>query len=72
MNEDKNCLTCKHEPEWGEWSQGEYPRVAAKCRHPLIGQKLKVPAVFNYHSKSIIRYSDDSGIHHNCQTWEPK
>lgn len=69
----KNCLTCKHEPEWGEWQSFEkYTWCIGDCRWNKSLQKL--PAVFkDIYKQKIIRYDDDdSGIPRNCPTWEPK
>lgn len=68
---DKNCLTCKYEPEWSEWSGGEYSTCSGPCR--WAGELPKLPSVMQVTGPThVIRYSDDSGIHRHCATWEKK
>ena len=70
----ENCLTCKHEPEWGKWVGSEiYKRKVGKCKKRLILPK-NAPPVYTLTEKVITRYFDDSGTHSSslCKSWEPK
>lgn len=67
----KDCLDCKYEPKWGEWSKGEYSRCSGPCKWdkplPIL------PAVYQMSRPAfVIRYKDDSGIERSCKAWEPK
>ena len=65
------CLSCEYEPEWSAVAgKGEDARRYGSCRYPLAAPKM--PAVYSIMSKSIIRYSDDSGMPGLCPTWEAK
>ena len=65
-----NCLTCEYEPEWSEWTKGEYSRCSGKCQWP--GGIPDMPKTYILQIKAIVRYTDDSGIEHNCKTWKAK
>lgn len=67
---EKNCLTCKYEPDWGDWTAGEYSRCFGACKWDEGMPKL--PAVMTVQMSHVIRYSDDSGVHRRCDTWEKK
>jgi hypothetical protein len=67
---DKNCLTCKYEPEWGEWTSGTYSRCSGECRWDGVIPSL--PAAMYVSVSRVVRYSDDSGIERKCATWEGK
>lgn len=67
----KSCLNCKYEPEWGDPVGLSYPRRYGYCKY-VIGN-LVLPACYtNIRQKAIERYSDDSGVFYDCNTWEPK
>lgn len=66
----KDCLNCKYEPEWSEWSSGEYSRCSGACKWD--GDIPDLPEVYQVTVKHVIRYSDDSGIMRHCKTFEPK
>lgn len=66
-----NCLNCKYEPEWGEWRGREEKRCYGECK--WIGDLPVLPSVYKINKPSLIeRFSDDSGVHNNCKTWEQK
>jgi hypothetical protein len=70
----ESCLNCRYQPEWGEPQQREgYTLRTGDCKYDV--PKIKLPAcVDSYISlikRPITRYSDDSGVHYNCKTWEP-
>ena len=67
---DKNCLTCKYEPEWGAKVGIEYPRMTGMCQ--WAGDLPKMPQTHTVKVEHITRYSDDSGIMHSCAVWEEK
>ena len=66
----QTCLTCKHEPEWGEEWGGDYPRVAGKCRKKVVLPLL--PETYRVVITGITKYADGSGVMVDCKTWEPK
>jgi hypothetical protein len=73
-----SCLNCKFEPDWSEYSKGEYGTSSGECKF-FIEEKevLKlIPAcVSSYISlrkRKIRRYKDGSGIHYNCGTYKAK
>ena len=70
----KNCLTCKYEPDWSEWSQGEYPRQSGACKRDKWAKELiaKLPETYQVTVKHITRFSDDSGVMNRCPAWESK
>lgn len=67
------CLNCKHEPNWGKEMGGEFPRKSGTCRYEDELTMLQLPTGW-YISRSVItRYMrDDSGVHVDCNVWEPK
>lgn len=68
--EEKNCLTCKYEPAWSEWSGGEYSRCYGECRYVI---KLPVlPSFYRCYGRDVVRYNDDSGIETHCKAWKKK
>lgn len=66
----KNCLNCKHEPEWSEFSGGEYRRCYGICRFPF--KEPALPPTYRIENKSITRFSDDSGVFNQCKVWKQK
>ena len=71
----KNCLTCKYEPDWSEWSGGEYSRQYGSCKwNGELKDRLKesLPETYTITIKNITRYSDDSGTMNRCPLWEAK
>ncbi len=66
----RNCLNCKYEPKWGEWTKGEYRRCTGACR--FVVDLSEIPAAYRIIEKHVTRYSDDSGVHGRCVTWEEK
>jgi len=64
------CLTCKHEPDWSKSTGGEYPRQHGKCKY--VVQWPKMPYVYSLQAKTLVRYSDGSGLPTSCQTWEKR
>ena len=70
MGTQRNCLTCKWEPEWNDWVGVEFRRCYGKCRCPVNAQTL--PATYSLVIKSVERFSDDSGLPSRCYTWEEK
>jgi len=66
----KNCLTCKHEPNWCEWTKGEYSRCSGACQ--WLDKLPDLPATYQVTIKHVIRYSDDSGIETRCKVWMAK
>lgn len=67
---EQNCLNCKYEPKWSEWSAAEYPRCVGDCS--FLVSWPEHPKVFTITKKKVVRFSDDSGIIFGCPTWEPK
>lgn len=67
---NKNCLTCKWEPEWSEWIGKEIRRCFGKCRYPLKSQLY--PQSYTVVNRVIERCSDDSGVCGACITWDAK
>jgi len=72
---ERNCLTCKWEPDWPEYkSRYGYEVTNGECKFEL--PDLLLPACVTSHcvikKRHVERYSDDSGIHHNCRVWSPK
>ena len=67
---EKSCLTCKWEPDWSEPYGGEFSRRHGACRYPMVFPKM--PYVYHVAKSPLIRYSDDSGLPDECETWEPK
>lgn len=68
---DRDCLTCKYEPEWGPVTKGDYPRCSGACKWndpmPVTPKAVRVLR------EPILRYvTDNSGIHTNCRAWQPK
>ena len=68
---DKNCLNCKYEPSWSDWSGGEYSKCSGACKWDDDAIPA-LPAVIHITIKPVFRYSDDSGIERNCRTWASK
>ena len=66
----KDCLDCKYEPDWSEWSGGEYSICYGRCKWDKEIPVL--PKIYSLTKKSIIRYSDDSGVVTRCKAWKPK
>ena len=67
----KTCLNCKYEPNWSAWTGGKYSRQHGECKWD-VKQLPKLPAIMYVQGKSVVRYSDNSGIPTGCDTWEPK
>lgn len=69
----KNCLNCRHEPDWSEFSQGKYGTSSGDCKYPMP-DKILLPECsigrYDIRKLTIIRYKDDSGICNNCNVWE--
>lgn len=66
----ENCLNCKYEPDWDESSDWFQVRIG-DCKWP--SSMVKLPSCHTpTYSKAIQRFSDDSGIFHNCPTWRRK
>ena len=66
----QSCLTCKYEPDWSEPTGGEFSRQHGKCKY-----KMKWPAmpwVYYINIRSLVRYSDNSGLPTSCETWAEK
>ena len=70
----KNCLSCKYEPDWSEWTTGEYSRQSGACKKTEWANDLikRLPATYQVTVKHVTRYSDDSGVMNRCPAWEPK
>ena len=70
----KNCLTCKYEPDWGEWTKGYHPRQSGLCKRKEFADELisKLPRSYQVTINGITRYSDDSGVMTRCPAWEGK
>jgi hypothetical protein len=69
----KNCLTCRHEPDWGEWYKGEYARYYGKCQWPNSEIIDQLPAVYEVNISLVERFKrDNSGLPYNCNAWEEK
>ncbi len=66
----KSCLDCKYEPDWGQVFGNKYPRRIGICKWD---KKILLPGCYTpAYKKSVVRYSDNSGICLSCPTWEPK
>ncbi len=68
---NKSCLDCKYQPEWGRVEgTGVYQKQYGNCKW-FENHKVIVPACAdNGHRKWIQKYLDNSGVFHNCATWE--
>lgn len=66
----KNCLNCKYEPDWGEWTGREYKRTFGECRYEV--ELPDLPSVYTLTFRKVERYRDDSGIPKGCKTFEAK
>ena len=70
----KNCLNCKHQPEWGEWvkhmlsSQWRRGDCKYKFSLPDLPECVVVKTEMIYHYNKGIK---DWGIKEKCPTWEP-
>ncbi len=67
----KSCLTCKYEPDWGEWKGVEYVRCYGECKFRVKLISLPPWATLTANNY-IVRHKDDSSIHFNCKAWEAK
>ena len=68
---NKSCLTCKYEPDWGEFSDGELTMVYGSCKYLL--PNIKLPScVSGLTKKSICKFKDNSGVYTRCPVWEKK
>lgn len=68
-----NCLTCLYEPDWSEPSGGgKYPRQFGKCKYEVEWPTM--PWVYYIGSRTLVRYSDDSGLPSAaiCEAWKRK
>lgn len=63
------CLTCVYQPDWTDWTGGEYPRQNGKCKFPMPYIKLPYGCSIG-NAPHIQRYSDDSGIPSRCPTYK--
>ena len=70
----KNCLTCKYEPDWDEWTKGEYPRQSGACKRKEWAKELidRLPETYQVTVSHVVRYKDDSGVMNRCPAWEAK
>lgn len=67
---NRTCLNCKFEPDWSKPSGLEYPVRVGKCK--WSGDIPVLPAVYSLIKKSVLRYSDDSGVMERCAAWTKK
>jgi len=67
---DKNCLTCRWEPDWVDWVGREFRRRGGRCRIEIALPVL--PATWSVLKEPILMHVDNSGMPTQCKTWEPK
>lgn len=64
----KTCLTCKYEPDWGDWNGSSFCFRSGLCKWESKGPW---PVSYSVVPRKVIQYKGVSGFK-KCDAWEAK
>lgn len=65
---EKNCLTCKYEPDWGDWISSSFSFRSGLCKWKSNGPW---PMSYSVRERRVIQHKGTSEFK-KCDAWKSK